>query len=97
MQRVEKVLQGQASGDGIKRTPSYETPLTKHELDKWRKEFWGKYQLSNTSICSYGEDIYHLLLNFETTIVNNCFPCRNENSRLLTYLAASEECLRRVP
>ena len=37
---LEKVIHGQASGDGIKRTPAYETPMTKHELDKWRKEFW---------------------------------------------------------
>lgn len=42
---IEKVLHGQASGDGIKRTPAYETPYTKIELDKWRKEFWGKFQL----------------------------------------------------
>ena len=33
----------QTTGDGIKRTPSYETPLTKHKLEKWRQEFWGKY------------------------------------------------------
>jgi hypothetical protein len=37
---VEKVFQNQATGEGIKRVPCYETPLTKHELDKWRKEFW---------------------------------------------------------
>jgi len=37
---IEKVLSGQASGEGIKKTPAYETPMTKHELDKWRKEFW---------------------------------------------------------
>jgi len=37
---TEKVVHGQAAGDGIKRTPAYETPMTKHELDKWRKEFW---------------------------------------------------------
>jgi hypothetical protein len=29
------------SGQGIKKTPAYETPLTKNEIDKWRKEFWG--------------------------------------------------------
>jgi len=42
---LEKVLHGQASGDGIKRTPAYETPLTKSELEKWRKEFWGKFNI----------------------------------------------------
>ncbi len=40
---VEKVIPGQTTGDGIKRTPSYETPLSKHKLEKWRQEFWGKY------------------------------------------------------
>ncbi len=33
-------MQGKFSGQGIKRTPAYETPLGKHELEKWRKEFW---------------------------------------------------------
>lgn len=33
-------MQGKFSGQGIKKTPAYETPLGKHELDKWRKEFW---------------------------------------------------------
>jgi hypothetical protein len=28
-------------GEGIKKTPAYETPMTSHELDRWRKEFWG--------------------------------------------------------
>ena len=37
---LEKVFQNQATGEGIKRVPCYETPLTKHELEKWRKEFW---------------------------------------------------------
>lgn len=39
--QVEKVLPGRTSGEGIKKTPAYETPLTKVELEKWRKEFWG--------------------------------------------------------
>ena len=33
-------MPGKFSGEGIKRTPAYETPLSKHELDKWRKDFW---------------------------------------------------------
>ncbi|CDW87679.1 UNKNOWN [Stylonychia lemnae] len=37
---VEKVIAGQVSGEGIKATPAYETPLTSHELNKWRQEFW---------------------------------------------------------
>jgi hypothetical protein len=36
------VITTQVVGEGIKKTPAYETPLTKHDLDKWRKEFWGK-------------------------------------------------------
>lgn len=39
---VEKVLLHQTSGSGIKKTPSYETPLSKEELEKWKKDFWGK-------------------------------------------------------
>ena len=39
---IEKVDITQASGEGIKRTPIYETPLSREDLDKWRKEFWGK-------------------------------------------------------
>lgn len=38
---IEKVLSNKVSGEGIKKTPAYETPMTKHEIDKWRKEFWG--------------------------------------------------------
>jgi len=37
---VERVLSGQTTGEGIKKTPAYETPLTKTDLEKWRKEFW---------------------------------------------------------
>ena len=33
-------MQGKFSGEGIKKTPAYETPLSKHDLDKWRKDFW---------------------------------------------------------
>lgn len=39
---IEKIVSGKVSGDGVKKTPAYETPLTSHELEKWRKEFWGK-------------------------------------------------------
>jgi hypothetical protein len=37
---VEKILQNQTTGEGIKRTPSYETPLSKSKLEQWRLEFW---------------------------------------------------------
>jgi hypothetical protein len=33
---TEKVVAGQVTGEGIKKTPAYETPLTSHELEKWR-------------------------------------------------------------
>lgn len=39
-QQVETIVQGKFSGEGIKKTPAYETPLSKHALDNWRKEFW---------------------------------------------------------
>ena len=42
---IEKVISGKVSGEGIKKTPAYETPLMKAELEKWRKEFWGMYKL----------------------------------------------------
>lgn len=48
---IEKVLSSQIVGEGIKRTPAYETPLTKHDLDKWRKEFWGKYIHNYRILC----------------------------------------------
>lgn len=38
---AEKILTGQVTGEGVKRTPSYDTPLSRSELEKWRKEFWG--------------------------------------------------------
>ena len=34
------MIQGKTCGEGIKKTPAYETPLSKHDLIKWRQEFW---------------------------------------------------------
>jgi hypothetical protein len=34
------MIPDQTSGEGIKRTPAYETPMTKHQVENWRKEFW---------------------------------------------------------
>ena len=58
---METVLPGKQSGDGIKRTPAYETPLSKHDLDKWRKEFWetrtsGSRQIWNLLQSACSED-----------------------------------------
>ena len=39
---TEKVIPGQVVGEGIKKTPGFETPMSKSELEKWRDEFWGK-------------------------------------------------------
>jgi hypothetical protein len=50
---IEKVVTGQIVGDGVKRTPAYETPLTKHDLDKWRKEFWGKLNINKFLIYAF--------------------------------------------
>ena len=40
---LEIILSGETAGEGIKKTPAYETPLSKEGLDRWRDEFWGKY------------------------------------------------------
>lgn len=37
---LEIIIKGQAKGEGIKRTPAYETSKSRQELEKWRKEFW---------------------------------------------------------
>jgi len=37
---VEKLIPDKTSGQGIKQTPAYETPMTKHQVENWRKEFW---------------------------------------------------------
>ena len=34
------MVEGKTSGEGIKKTPAYETPLSHHDVDKWRREFW---------------------------------------------------------
>jgi hypothetical protein len=36
------IIKDQFTGTGIKRTLSYNTPLTKEELIVKRQEFWGK-------------------------------------------------------
>ena len=40
---LEKVIPGKVSGEGVKKTPAYDTPYTRTELEKWRKEFWGNF------------------------------------------------------
>ena len=34
------MIEGKYTGLGVKKTPAYETPLSKHDVQKWRKEFW---------------------------------------------------------
>ena len=43
---IEKIIEGKFVGQGIRKTPAYNTPLTKADLDKWRNEFWGKFNLN---------------------------------------------------
>lgn len=33
---VENVLQTETTGEGIKKTPAYETPLSEKDIQKWR-------------------------------------------------------------
>lgn len=49
-QNVENIVPGKFTGEGIKKTPAYETPLSKHDLDKWRKEFWETRTSGNRQI-----------------------------------------------
>ena len=44
LQCLEIIQQGEFTGEGIKQTPAYHTPLTKEGLAKWRQEFWGKVE-----------------------------------------------------
>jgi hypothetical protein len=50
------VLSNQTTGEGIKKTPSYETPLSKHKLQQWRNEFW-------ETRTSGSQEIWQLLKN----------------------------------
>ena len=43
---VENVLQTETTGEGIKKTPAYETPLSEKDIQKWRQDFWGELLLS---------------------------------------------------
>lgn len=36
-------MQNETTGEGIKRTPAYDTPYSEEKLQQWRSEFWGKY------------------------------------------------------
>ena len=38
------ILEGQTVGEGIKRTPAYETSLTEEQVLSKREEFWSKGQ-----------------------------------------------------
>lgn len=55
-------------GEGIKKTPAYETPLTTHELEKWRQEFWGKkltlFQIDKAKSRNYNEKFSKIFLIF---------------------------------
>lgn len=50
--RIEKVLEGQTTGKGIKCTPAYEWKVTQDELKKWRKEFWDTRIQGNRDVWS---------------------------------------------
>ena len=63
---MENIVPGKFSGEGIKKTPAYETPLSKHDLDKWRKEFWetrtsGNRQIWNCDLNTMFDTCTHYL------------------------------------
>jgi hypothetical protein len=69
------------TGEGIKRTPSYETPLSRSELEKWRKDFWGK------SLAHYNEKLlFHQHPNLT-------FEFRDQNLRRGPDLVATKELM----
>ena len=37
-----KLRDDETAGEGIKKTPGYETNLTPSSLEQWRHDFWGK-------------------------------------------------------
>ena len=37
-----KLVDDETAGEGIKKTPGYETNLTPSSLEQWRHDFWGK-------------------------------------------------------
>ncbi len=60
-------MAGETVGDGLKRTPAYNTPLTEEQLRTWIHEFWGKTPaavLILTDTRTQGRpDIWQLLRN----------------------------------
>lgn len=60
-------MSGSTVGEGIKKTPAYETPLSKVDLDKWRNEFWGKSILRFL----YGRD-KNIRFNTDLAAVEEC-------------------------
>ena len=39
-----KLVGDETAGEGIKKTPGYETNLTPSALERWRHDFWGKWR-----------------------------------------------------
>jgi hypothetical protein len=39
---LEKVVEGKFVGEGVKRTPAFETTLPKNKFEEWRSSFWRK-------------------------------------------------------
>ena len=60
------MLTSETVGEGVKKTPCYDTPLSKEKLQQWRNEFWGKflpYSLIAETRTSGTQEIWQLLRN----------------------------------
>ena len=82
------------AGEGIKKTPAYETPMTHSELEKWRLEFWGKLSASYDYSYYKSGIVDQLILPILYLFDSFLNPLnRNSYSRKFTHLVAPEELL----
>ena len=44
-----KLVDDETAGEGIKKTPGYETNLTPSSLEQWRHDFWGKWKQASVN------------------------------------------------
>lgn len=48
--QVELIKHDKVIGQGVKKTLAYDTPMTREQLENWRKEFWGKSTAAGATV-----------------------------------------------